>query len=197
MKMKYILTIVLALAITTSALAQKQNMENTENYIGPQLGKIQGKESIVINASQEIVWEAIFNSSVLEKWSPPTDSVEVFLQEGQIQEGVGTRRKIYAKFGKRNGSFMEHRIAQEDGRSISFMIDSDEGLGVTKILKYPGASMAITKVDGEQTTVEFIFYHKTKGFMGWLLNPMIKSQQKKQRHGALLSLKKYCESKLD
>lgn len=195
-KMKYILITLLVFAFNVEASAQQQNMKNTENYTGPQLGKVQGRESITINASQEIVWNAIYNSEILEKWSPPTDSVEVYLKEGQTKEGVGTRRKIYATFGKRNGSFTEHRIEQVDGKSISFMIDSDEGLGVTKIMRYPGASMSITKINGDEITVEFVFYHKTKGFMGWLMNPMIKSNQKKQRHAALLSLKEYCESQM-
>lgn len=192
--MKYTLTFVLTILFVSTTIAQNQKMENTENYIGPQLGKIQGRESITINATQEVVWNAIYNSQVLDKWSPPTDSVEVFLKNGQTSEGLGTKRKIYATFGKRKGSFMEHRIEQEEGKSISFMIDSDEGLGVTKILRYPGAFMGITNSKNGTITVEFIFYHNTKGIMGWLLNPMIKSQQKKQRHGALLSLKKYCES---
>ena len=191
MRLRFLVVVFAYLCFVQPSNAQK--MKETSNYVGPQLGKLQGEESITINAPKNIVWEAIANSKVLETWGPPVDSVEVHLPSGSSSEQVGTPRTVYAHFGKKSGHFREHRTEHVEGKKIAYILDSDEGLGVTKVLKYPGFIMELTEIDANQVSVLFQFYHKPKG-LGKLLNGMIKSQQKKNRHEALVSLKEYCES---
>jgi len=192
-RIKFTFFLILATGSINVAISQS-TMDKTENYIGPQLGKMQGSEIIIINAPIEIVWEAISNSKALEFWGPPVDSVEIYFQEGVFKEQIGTSRKVYASFGKKSGFFHEHRTEHIEDKKIAYIIDSDEKLGVTQVLKYPGYSQEISKISEGKIKLEWIFYHKPKG-LGIFLNWMIKSQQKKNRHEGLIALKKYCESK--
>ena len=41
------------------------------------------------------------------RWGPPVQSVEVIDEP----EGVGIRRRVHARFGKRSGQFVERRRA--------------------------------------------------------------------------------------
>ena len=166
-------------------------MNNTENHIGPPLGKMVGKERMVINTKQEIVWQAISDSKVLHLWSPPVNSVTILSDN---PEKVGTARECHLTFGKKSGIFKEHRTAEISGQKIEYSIDSEKGIGIHKILKNTGFGLEIFPINENKVELEFKFYHDTNGIFGFLMNPMIKSQQKKDRHLALLSLKKYCES---
>ena len=49
-------------------------------------------------------------------------------------------------------------------------------------------------VAAEKTKFIFTFYHRPKSFLGWLMNPMIKMDQKKNRLKALESIKSYAEN---
>ncbi len=193
--MKKTITIIFILASYMTIAQQNTASISQELYTGPQLAKIQGQEKITINASKKIVWEAIHNSKNLKIWGPPVDSVEIKFKKGEMQEQLGTVRKVYATFGKKSGAFIEHRTEHLIEKKIGYMIDKDENFGITKMLKYPGFTLEIFEINEKQVEVEFIFYHKPQK-IGILLNWMIKIQQKKNRHEALVSLKKYCESKM-
>ena len=64
---------------------------------------------------------------------------------------------------------------------------------MSKILKDVGASMEVVAEGVDKTKFIFTFYHRTKGFMGWLMNPIIKMDYKKNRTKALMSIKNYAE----
>ena len=63
-----------------------------------QAPKIQGQDSIIINASASAVWPLIKDSKRLEDWGPPVEKIEVYTDSNQTQEGVGSKRKVFAKF---------------------------------------------------------------------------------------------------
>ena len=166
-------------------------MNSTENHIGPPLGKMVGMERMKINASKEIVWQAISDSKVLHLWSPPVNNVTI-LSNGS--ETIGTARECHLTFGKKTGIFKEHRTVEISDKKIEYSIDSEKGIGIHKILKNTGFGLEIFPISQNLVEIEFKFYHDTKGILGFLMNPMIKSQQNKDRHLALLSLKEYCEN---
>ena len=56
-----------------------------------------------------------------------------------------------------------------------------------------GGAMEILPEGSEKTKFIFTFYHRTKTILGWLMNPMIKADQKKNRLKALESIKSYVE----
>ena len=156
--------------------------------------KIQGQDSIIINASTTIVWPLIQDSKKLELWGPPVEKVKVELLPNQNSEGKGSKRKVWAKFTeKRKGWFEEVRIDEIEGKSVVFMIYNDN-FGIGKMLKDVGGMMALESITNEKTKFIFTFYHRPKRVLGWLMNPMIKADQKKNRLKALQSIKSYVET---
>ena len=115
--------------------------------------------------------------------------------KGQTEEGKGSKRTVYAQMGKKTGKFEEIRTDQIDGRKIEFHIYEDT-FGMQRILKEVGGAMEVIAENGNRTRFIFTFYHRTNGVMGWLMNPMIKYQQKKNRLLALKSVKEYAENLL-
>lgn len=154
--------------------------------------KLQGVGEIVINVPIELVWPLISNSKELENWGPPVQKIEVHLAEGQTREGKGSRRTVYTKMGKKEGKFEEIRTGQVEGRKIEFHIYED-AFGMGRLLTDVGGAMEVLPAGKTKTRFIFSFYHRTRGLMGWLMNPIIKMQQKKNRRAALASIKEYSE----
>lgn len=155
--------------------------------------KIQGENFIIINAPTSAVWSLIRDSKRLEDWGPPVEKIEVYLDNNQSREGVGSKRKVSAKFTeKRKGWYKEIRTEHIEGRKVTFLIYEDS-FGMGKMLTDVGASMEIVPEGSDKTKFIFTFYHRTKNILGWLMNPMIKADQKKNRLKALESIKSYVE----
>ena len=170
-----------------------ENNQTMPNF--SQTPKNQGQGEIVIDAPVSTVWPLIKDSKRLEDWGPPVQKIEVYLAPQQREEGVGSKRKVYAKFTeKRKGWYQEIRTEQIEGRKVTFLIYEDS-FGMSKILKDVGASIEVVPEGANKTRFIFTFYHRTKGFMGWLMNPMIKMDQKKNRRAALQSIKNYTEGR--
>ncbi len=139
------------------------------------------------------MWPLIRDSQRLEDWGPTVEKIEVYLSPGQTEEGLGSKRKVCAKFTeKRKGWYQEIRTEQIEGFKVTFLIYEDS-FGMSKILTDVGAAMEVVAEGADKTRFIFTFHHRTKGFMGWLLNPMIKMDYKKNRNAALKSIKSYAE----
>lgn len=158
-----------------------------------QVGKTKGRDNVVVNVPLEKAWAAISDSKQLGKWGPPVKGVEILFAAGETSENVGTKRRVDAVFGKKKGYFIEHRTEHEPLKRIAYKIDENT-FGLEKVIRYPGFALDLEQVDANQTRIVFTFYHKNSGFFGWLMSPMVKSQQKKNRRAALKSLKTYLES---
>jgi len=155
--------------------------------------KVQGQDSIVINTPAEVIWPLIQDSMKLASWGPPVEKVEVELIRGQSREGIGSKRKVWAKFNeKRQGWFEEVRLDEQEGKLVTFMIYNDN-FGIGKMLVDVGAMMELESLGNNKTKFIFTFYHRPKNLLGWLMNPMIKADQKKNRLKALESIKSYAE----
>ena len=95
--------------------------------------------------------------------------------------------------GKKEGKFQEIRTMQIDGRKIEFLI-YQEPFGLKRFLQDIGGAMEVIEETEEKSRFIFTFYHRTNGLLGWLINPIVKKQQKKNREAALLALKNYTEN---
>ena len=156
--------------------------------------KVQGHDSIEINAPAAIVWPLIVDSKQMENWGPPVQKVDVRLLDGQNVESVGSYRKVYAKFSeKRTGWYEEVRTDQQNGKSVTFLIINDS-FGMAKLLEDVGARMAVEPINATTCRFDFTFYHRPKNLMGRIMNPLVKADQKKNRKKALLSIKSFVET---
>ena len=156
--------------------------------------KVQGQDSVIIGAPVSKLWPLIHESMQMESWGPPVEKVEIELLPDQDRENIGTRRKVYAKFTeKRRGWYEEVRTGQEEGLSITFRIVRDS-FGMDKMLDDVGGKMELEEVAVDKTKFIFTFYHRPKTIMGYLMNPLIKKDQKANRLKALQSFKSYVET---
>ena len=156
--------------------------------------KVQGQDSVIIGAPVSKLWPLIHDSMQMESWGPPVEKVEIELLPDQDRENIGSRRKVYAKFNeKRRGWYEEVRTGQEEGLSITFRIIRDS-FGMDKMLDDVGGKMELEELAADKTKFIFTFYHRPINFMGWVMNPIIKMDQKKNRLKALESIKSYVET---
>ncbi len=153
--------------------------------------RLQGRDDIVIDASSEILWDLIADSHMLPSWGPPVIDVEVMTDDGE-PERLGTARKVHARFGRKSGWFLEHRVEHVPGRQIAYLID-EENFGLSRLVSRPGFSLELSPLDDGRTQVIFSFFHDPRGLKGRLLNPMLKRQQRRNRLAALASLKRRAE----
>lgn len=156
------------------------------------LGRLQGRDAIDVEAPADRLWQLIADSNELASWGPPVRKVEVRVQPGKT-EGVGTPRKVYARFGKKSGYFVEHRVEHMPGGKIAYAIDEDT-FGLSRMMSRIGFSLELEPLGANQTRVVFTFFHDPRG-MGRLLNPLIKVQQRRNRLAALRSLKARAEER--
>ena len=156
--------------------------------------KVQGQDSVIIGAPVSKLWPLIHDSTQMESWGPPVEKVEIELLPDQDRENIGSRRKVYAKFTeKRRGWYEEVRTGQEEGLSITFRIVKDS-FGMDKMLEDVGGKIELEQVAPDRTKFIFTFYHRPKTIMGYLMNPLIKKDQKANRLKALQSFKSYVET---
>lgn len=155
------------------------------------LGKMQGKDDVVVNAPVEHLWPLVSDSRYLSWWGPPMRWVQIHDLKGGI-EAVDSRRTVHAEFKLRRGTFDEIRREYVPMSRVSWEILADT-FGTLKVTRNTGAALELERVDERRTKVTFLFYHDAKG-IGRLLNgPVILPQMRRDRILALVSLKKYAE----
>jgi hypothetical protein len=156
-----------------------------------QSSQIQGRDTIVVEASAERLSKLISNSLELCNWGPPVRGVKVLSDDGQ--EGPGTWRRVDAEFDGEQGHFIERRIDHIEGRKIVILIE-EETFGLFRLLSEVGSSLEIEPLGPNKVKVIFTFFHNTKGVLGHVMNVLfILRQQRRNRLVALASLKKYAE----
>jgi hypothetical protein len=156
----------------------------------PTGSKLQGRDSIQVDAPSDLLWRLIADSNELPSWGPPVKGVEVMVEQDQV-ERTGTPRKVYAAFGRKSGYFVEHRVEHVPSRKIAYLIDK-ETFGLARVMSRPGFSLELEPLGTAATRVVFSFFHDPRG-VGRLLNPLIKLQQRRNRLAALASLKRRAE----
>ncbi len=166
----------------------------------------QGEDEIIINAPIEKVWHHISDSKALEKWGPPVREVTVI----DFPEKLGSRRIVVGEFTpsgavitteesakvkkKKVAHFHERRIEHVEGRKIGYRIE-EEDIGIFNAITEVGYTTELESLGPNKTRVVWKFFHHPKGIFGHIMNRLfILRQQRKNRRGALESLKQYAET---
>jgi len=150
--------------------------------------RVQGQDSIVIDAPLVQVWPLIGESRNLARWGPPVIDVST----DDDPEGVGSRRTVTAKMGRRTGTFRERRIIHEPPQRMAFVIETDT-FGLARLLRASGTLMELEATPDGATRLTWTFFHQPHSILGHVMNPAIRRQQRRNRLLALASLKAYAE----
>jgi uncharacterized protein YndB with AHSA1/START domain len=148
---------------------------------------LQGRDEVVVDAPPDILWRLIADSTEFPTWGPPVTHVEILNPNGGT-EAHGATRKVHARFGRKAGHFVEHRVEHVPGRRVAYLIDEDT-FGLSRVMTRPGFALELDPMPSGRTRVEFSFFHDRRGVTGYLLNPVIKLRQRHNRREALGSLK--------
>ncbi|MBC3190959.1 hypothetical protein H7X46_07770 [Pseudonocardia sp. C8] len=110
-------------------------------------------------------------------------------------EGVGSRRTVEAKLGRKQGTFTERRIIHDEtARVMAFVIEADT-FGLGKLLAHTGSLMRLEPLDNGRTRLTWSFFHEPRNAVARLMNRlMILRQQRRNRLRALESFKSYAET---
>jgi uncharacterized protein YndB with AHSA1/START domain len=155
--------------------------------------RVQGRDEISIDAPIERVWELVADSRLLPKWGPPVKGVEL-VDQFDRPEGLGSRRRVDAKFGDRQGHYLERRIAHDPPRRMAFLIEA-ETFGLFRMLDAVGSVIDLEPDGPDRTRVTWTFFHRPHGLVGHVMNRIvIRRQQRRNRLAALASLQRYAES---
>lgn len=152
---------------------------------------VQGVDSIVVACPIEELWPLIADSGQLLNWGPPVVGVEVLDQP----EGLNSRRRVQARFGRRLGTFTEQRIIHDETHyAMAFVITADT-FGLGRLLSDIGSVMQLRREADGQTRLVWSFFHTPRGLPGSLMNKLvILRQQRRNRLEALRSFKDYAET---
>jgi hypothetical protein len=152
---------------------------------------VQGADSTIIEKSAAELWPLIADSTQLTRWGPPVVSVKVLGEP----EGVGSRRTVEARFGRKAGRFTERRIIHDEHRhSMAFVIEADT-FGLGKLLTNIGSLMQLEPLGPGRTRLTWSFFHQPRGVIGRVMNRLvILRQQRTNRLKALASIKAYAET---
>jgi uncharacterized protein YndB with AHSA1/START domain len=152
----------------------------------------QGRDEIIVEAPASRVWPLVTDSRHLPEWGPPVESVEV-VSGSDAPEGLGSRRRIQARFGGKRGYIVEERIEHDEGRKIAYLIQ-EESFGMSRVMRDAGFSMEVVPVGHEQTRIVFSVFWTPNGLVGALMNRLVlRRAQRKNRLAALAALKALAE----
>jgi len=154
--------------------------------------KLQGRDEITIAQPAGRVWPLIADSTLLSLWGPPVNAVEL-IQPTAGPEGLGSRRRVDARFGGKDGHFIEVRTEHVEGRRVAYLIE-EETFGLGRVMTQPGFALEIEPAGPGRCRVTFSFFHNPKGLFGSAMNVLVVlRQQRRNRRAALASLKQVAE----
>jgi hypothetical protein len=164
------------------------NPQRSENirFMNP---KFQAKQSVIINAPLEKVWEYNQDLSKIADYHPRVNKVDLI--SGKQFREPGVAYKCHLKDGK--NTCVEKDIEIIPMEKIVTVFPSDT-MGLTKLLPDYMVESTLEKVDDKTTKVEISHFYSDSGFKVRLLNFIIKSKISRETNDTLKGMKDRIES---
>lgn len=151
--------------------------------------KFQSKQSVIINASLERVWEFSQDLSKIPAYHPRVNRVDL-ISNKQFRE-AGVSYQCHLSDGK--NSCIEKDIEIIPMEKIVTILPSDT-MGLTKLLPDYTVETTFKKIDNNKTLVEISHFYSSSSLKVWLLNFVIKSKVAKDTTDTLNAAKKSIEN---
>ncbi|HET9744544.1 MAG TPA: SRPBCC family protein [Chitinophagaceae bacterium] len=149
----------------------------------------QSKQSVIINAPVEKVWEYNQDLSRIADYHPRVNKVDLI--SGRQFRDAGVAYQCHLKDGK--NTCIEKDIEIVPMKKIVTVFTSDT-MGLTKLLPDYVVESTLTKIDDEITKVEISHFYSTSKLKVWLLNFIIKPKIARETTDTLNAMKKKIES---
>lgn len=151
--------------------------------------KFQSKQSVIINAPLEKVWEYNQDLSRIADYHPRVNKVDLI--SGRQFREVGVAYQCYLKDGKNN--CIEKDIEIVPMEKIVTVFSSDT-MGLTKLLPDYVVESTLKKNDEMTTKVEISHFYSSSKLKVWLLNFIIKPKIARETTDMLNAMKNKIEN---
>ena len=153
--------------------------------------KFQSKQSVIINAPLDKVWE--FNQDLLKipRYHPRVNQVDLI--SGKQFREAGVAYQCHLSDGKNTCVEKDIEIVPKEKIVTVFLSDT---MGLTKLLPDYVVESTLKKVDDHTTTVEISHYYSSSKLKVWLLNFIIKRKVAREITDTLNAIKKSIENEL-
>jgi polyketide cyclase/dehydrase/lipid transport protein len=151
--------------------------------------KFQSKQSVIINAPIEKVWEYNQDLSRIADYHPRVNKVDLI--SGKQFREVGVAYQCYLKDGK--NTCIEKDIEIIPMEKIVTVFSSDT-MGLTKLLPDYVVESTLKKIDDKTTKVEISHFYSSSKLKVWLLNIIIKPKIARETIDTLNAMKNKIEN---
>ena len=164
-------------------------METTlQNNMRP---KFQSKQSAIIHAPLDKVWEFSQDLSKIAEYHPRVNKVDLI--DGKQFREAGVSYQCHMSDGK--NTCIETDIEIIPKEKIVTVLPSDT-MGLTKLLPDYVVESTLKKIDDHTTKVEISHYYSSSKLKVWLLNFIIKRKVARETTDTLNAMKKSIENEL-
>lgn len=151
--------------------------------------QFQSKQSVIINAPIEKVWEYNQDLSKIADYHPRVNKVDLI--SGRQFRDVGVAYQCHLKDGK--NTCIEKDIEIIPMQKIVTIFSSDT-MGLTKLLPDYVVESTLKKHDDKTTKVEISHFYSSSKLKVWLLNFIIKPKIARETADTLKAMKDKIES---
>jgi len=151
--------------------------------------KFQSKQSVIINAPLEKVWEFSQDLSRIAEYHPRVNKVDLI--SGKQFREAGVAYQCHLSDGK--NTCIEKDIEIVPMEKIVTILPSDT-MGLTKLLPDYVVETTFKKIDDKTTKVEISHFYSSSKWKVWLLNFIIKRKVARETMDTLNAAKKNIEN---
>ena len=151
--------------------------------------KFQSKQSVIINAPIEKVWEFNQDLSKIADYHPRVSKVD--LMSGKQFREAGVAYQCHLADGK--NTCVEKDVEIIPMEKIVTVLPSDT-MGLTKLLPDYLVETTFRKIDDKTTKMQISHFYSSSAFKVWLLNFIIKRKIARETKDTLNAIKKKIEN---
>ena len=157
--------------------------------------KAQWTAEIVVNAPLKTVWEVANDVTLIPRYHPEVDTVDVIA--GQARRTVGTKYQCNILDGRRAGHCVEEVLAYEPERMVVTRMVSDTW-GIDRMLADFRVKSTASPRSKRSTILRFEAFYKPVGLKNRLLNAWFLRRALRKRSLAVMNgIKRMAEGKID
>jgi len=151
--------------------------------------KFQSKQSVIINAPIENVWEFNQDLSRIAEYHPRVNKVDLI--SGKQFREAGVAYQCHLSDGKNTCIEKDIEIVPMEKIVTVFISDT---MGLTKLLPDYIVESTLKKIDDKSTKVEISHFYSSSKWKVWLLNFIIKRKVARETMDTLNAMKKNIEN---
>ncbi len=153
--------------------------------------KFQSKQSVIINAPLDKVWDFNQDLSKIAEYHPRVNKVDL-ISDKRFRE-AGVAYQCHLSDGKNTCIEKDIEIIPHEKIVTVFISDT---MGLTKLLPDYVVESTLNKIDDYTTKVEISHYYSSSKLKVWLLNFIIKRKVARETTDTLNAIKKSIENEL-